>query len=65
MEQVGGKTGNREEKGEGETGKENVCIPQSPLLSLLSANANQFLCGNNANQFYYSIKHLRSTQSIF
>lgn len=36
-----------------------------PSLSLLCANVNKSPCGNTVNQFYYSIKHFKPTQSIF
>lgn len=45
--------------------KTEVSITNSSFFCLLCASMNKFLEGNHVNQFYYSIKHSKPTQSIF
>lgn len=54
------KGGGQRKRGAREKEKMNMNKP-TPSLSLLCANVNKFPHGNNFNQFYYSIKHLKPT----
>ena len=62
-----GRSKRREEQAEGGQGERKIVNMHKPIpsLSLLCATVNKFSYGNTANQFYYSMKHLKPIQSIF